>query len=62
MEQCNSMGCTRPAEVEKVQGADFCMTSTSTQSQMKIKLCVPCAEQDKRMKEFGQRPGLDALR
>lgn len=54
MEQCETSICTRPAEVEKERGAVFSMSSTSTQSKRTIKLCVPCAEQEERMKQLSR--------
>lgn len=54
MEQCDNLGCTRQAEVEKIQDAVFSMTSTSTQSQRKIKICIPCAEQEVRMEQLNK--------
>lgn len=60
MEQCETSFCTRPAEVEKERGAVFSMTSTSTQSARTVKLCVPCAEQEERMKNLS-RPETDSI-
>ncbi len=53
MEQCNTTGCVRPAAVESTLYAPFSMSSTSTQSKRTVKVCIQCAEQEKRMKEFG---------
>jgi len=61
MERCEN-GCMRPAEVEVKQDAAFSMTSTATKSTRVKKICIPCAEQDERMREVGQRATLTTLR
>lgn len=53
MEQCVSTGCTNPAEVLKIQKADISMSSTSTQSERAVAICLTCHAQDKRMAELG---------
>jgi hypothetical protein len=52
MEQCANIGCTNPAEVEKVIDAPFSMTSTASNSKRTMKVCLFCAEQMERNEEF----------
>lgn len=54
MEECETTTCRRPAEVEKVRTAVFSMTGTASESARTIKLCVPCAEQEERMKRLSR--------
>lgn len=61
MEQCNNIGCIRPAEVVSVQDAAFCMTSSSTQSKRAVKICTPCSEREIRMEQYGKPAALGKL-
>ncbi len=53
MEQCDTPGCTKPARLISIIGADISMTGTSTLSERVVKLCEDCDAQDKRMAELG---------
>jgi hypothetical protein len=50
MEQCVTVGCTKPAEVLHFWGADVSMTSTYKKSVRTVALCKECAAQTERMK------------
>lgn len=58
METCENSLCNNPAVVEKVIDAPFSMTSTSTKSRVVKKICLPCHNQDIRMKDVGYRASL----
>lgn len=58
MKQCDSLGCTKPAKVQKVIGAAFSMSSTSTNSKSVKMLCFDCNDAEKRAEQLGGRASI----